>query len=199
MEPARLMADRLIAGVDEVGRGALAGPVITAAVVWPPECPWPPGLADSKALSARSRERLAAAIRAGALAWSCGRAEAFEVDALNVLRASLLAMSRAVAALSLRPAEVWVDGNHAPDCDLPVRTFVGGDATVPTISAASILAKVARDAEMDALDRLHPGYGFARHKGYPTAAHKAMLQSLGVSPVHRRAYAPVRQCLLDFP
>jgi ribonuclease HII len=197
--PQRADAAGLIAGVDEVGRGALAGPVVTAAVVWAPGRPWPDGLADSKALSARARERLADAIRAGALAHALGRAEAFEVDRLNVLAASLLAMARAVAALSIRPQAVWVDGNHAPACGLPVRTIVGGDASVPAISAASILAKVARDAEMEALDRLHPGYGFARHKGYPTPAHKAMLASKGVSPIHRRAYAPVRQLLLEVP
>ncbi|HAZ61708.1 MAG TPA: ribonuclease HII [Gammaproteobacteria bacterium] len=194
-----MTATVLIAGVDEVGRGALAGPVVTAAVVWPPGHPWPQGLADSKALTARARERLALAIRAGALAWSLGRAEPGEVDALNVLVASLLAMSRAVAALAVQPGEVWVDGNHAPDCGLPVRTIIGGDASVPAISAASILAKVARDAEMTVLDQLHPGYGFARHKGYPTPDHKSMLQSRGVSPVHRRAYAPVRQLLLEIP
>jgi ribonuclease HII len=186
----------LIAGVDEVGRGALAGPVVTAAVIWPADRAWPEGLADSKALTARARERLAVEIRAGALAWALGRAEAAEVDELNVLAASLLAMTRAVQALAIQPLQVWVDGIHAPDCGLPVRTIIGGDAIEPAISAASILAKVARDAEMVALDGHYPGYGLAGHKGYPTPAHKAALRTLGVSPIHRRAYAPVLQLLL---
>lgn len=189
----------LIAGVDEVGRGALAGPVVTAAVIWSPERTWPVGLKDSKQLSASTRERLAIEIEAGALAFALGRAEWHEVDELNVLKASLLAMARAVGALSIQPQAVWVDGPHRPPVTIEVRTIIGGDALEPCISAASILAKVARDAEMDALDAHYPGYGFAANKGYPTAAHRRALMNQGVSPVHRRGYAPVKAALAARP
>jgi ribonuclease HII len=185
----------LIAGVDEVGRGALAGPVVTAAVIWPHDTPWPVGLRDSKRLSAVARVRLDREIRHGAIAFALGRAEAHEVDALNVLRASLLAMARAVAALATRPDEVWVDGRDAPCCPCPVKTFIAGDANLPVISAASIIAKVARDAEMDELDARYPGYGFRAHKGYPTEQHRAALIEHGASEIHRRAYAPVKAIL----
>lgn len=187
-----------IAGVDEVGRGPLAGPVIAAAVILDAANPVE-GLADSKILSAGRREELAKLIKQRALCWALGRAEVEEIDSLNILRASLLAMKRAVAALALPPDLALVDGNQAPELLCPVRTVVRGDATVPAISAASIIAKVARDAEMDELDRHFPGYGFSRHKGYPTSVHLASLERFGVSPVHRRSYAPVRRLLKMTP
>jgi ribonuclease HII len=183
-----------IAGVDEVGRGPLAGPVVAAAVILNPDRPIP-GLADSKILSPRRREMLALQVREQAYAWALGRAEPAEIDALNILQASLLAMSRAVAGLSVVPAEILVDGLHTPKVSCPSRAIVGGDASVPSISAASILAKVVRDAEMLELDALYPQYGFRQHKGYPTAAHIAALQAHGVSPIHRCSFAPVRRCL----
>jgi ribonuclease HII len=182
------------AGVDEAGRGPLAGPVYAACVVLNPGRPID-GLRDSKALSARQRVALAEAIRERAAAWSVARAEVEEIDRLNILQASLLAMARAVDSLGAQPAEVLVDGNHCPAIALPVRAVVRGDATVPEIAAASILAKTARDADMLSLHGRFPGYGFDRHKGYPTAAHLAALRRLGVSPVHRRSFAPVRELL----
>jgi len=183
-----------IAGVDEAGRGPLAGPVIAAAVILDVANSIE-GLADSKVLSASRREELAALIKDRALCWALGRAEVEEIDRLNILRASLLAMKRAVATLSLSPELALVDGNQAPELVCAVRTVVRGDATVPAISAASILAKVARDAEMDELDKRFPGYGFSRHKGYPTSAHLLSLEKLGVSSIHRRSFAPVRRLL----
>lgn len=185
------------AGVDEAGRGPLAGPVVAAAVILDPRHPIE-GLADSKTLSERARERLAPLIRERSLAWSVASAEREEIDALNILQATLLAMSRAVRSLALRPARVQVDGNCAPRIDDPaccIETVVRGDATVPAISAASILAKVHRDALMRALDASHPGYGFAVHKGYGTAAHLGALRRLGPSPQHRLSFAPVRAAL----
>ena len=183
-----------VAGVDEAGRGPLAGPVYAAAVILDPDRPIS-GLADSKAISEARRGILAAEIRERALAWALGIASVEEIDRLNILQASLLAMTRAVRALAVAPALALVDGNRAPALDCTVRTIVGGDATEPAISAASILAKVARDEEMLALDRLYPGYGFARHKGYPTVAHRQALAELGVSDVHRRTFGPVRRLL----
>lgn len=185
---------RLTAGVDEVGRGPLAGPVVAAAVILDPARPIA-GLKDSKQLSERKREALAAQIRSDALAWALGRAEVEEIDAINILQASLLAMQRAVAALSLAPELVLVDGNHCPRLACPAQAIVKGDNLVPAISAASILAKVSRDREMLDLDARYPGYGLAQHKGYPSKAHLAALQTLGASPVHRRSYAPVRRLL----
>ncbi len=185
----------LIAGVDEVGRGPLAGPVIAAAVILNPDKPIT-GLADSKALSPRRRESLAQQIRESALAWALGRAEPAEIDELNILQASLLAMSRAVDALLVTPSEVLVDGNQVPPLRFPVRAIVGGDATIPAISAASIVAKVARDAEMMDLDAEYPNYGFGQHKGYPTAVHMAALKTHGACPIHRRSFAPVQRVLL---
>ncbi len=185
------------AGVDEAGRGPLAGPVVAAAVILDPRHPIE-GLADSKTLSERARERLAPIIRERALAWSVALAEREEIDTLNILQATLLAMSRAVLCLAVRPARVQVDGNRAPRLDDPsccIETVVRGDATVPAISAASILAKVHRDALMRALDASHPGYGFAAHKGYGTAAHLGALRRLGPSPQHRLSFAPVREAL----
>ena len=184
----------LVAGVDEAGRGPLAGPVYAAAVILDP-ARLVMGLADSKTLSAARRDALALEIRAHALCWALGMATVEEIDRLNILQASLLAMTRAVAALSMAPSLALVDGNRAPSLECTVRTIVGGDASEPAISAASILAKVARDAVMCSLDALYPGYGFARHKGYPTVAHVSALEQLGVSPVHRRSFGPVRRLL----
>jgi ribonuclease HII len=187
-----------LAGVDEAGRGPLAGPVAAAAVILDPSRPIA-GLADSKQLSERRREMLAVEIRACSAAWSLGWAEAAEVDALNVLQATFLAMRRALGALGATPSHVVVDGNLCPDLGelgwtCSVEAVVRGDATVPAISAASILAKCARDARMRELDVRYPGYGFATHKGYPTAAHVAALRRLGPSPVHRRSFGPVQSC-----
>lgn len=185
-----------VAGVDEVGRGPLVGAVVTAAVILDPARPIA-GLADSKALSDRQRRQLAETIRSQALAWALGRAEPAEIDSLNILQAALLAMRRAVLALPLQPDHVLVDGNRLPDLPMPATAVIGGDAVEPAISAASILAKVARDDEMLQLHQRHPGYGFDRHKGYPTAAHRAAIRRLGVLPEHRRSFAPVRACLLE--
>lgn len=185
---------RLICGVDEAGRGPLAGPVVAAAVILPPNTPLS-GLNDSKKLSPRRRERLAAEIRATALAWAVAEASAAEIDEWNILRSTLRAMARAVAALPVMPDEVLVDGNQAPALEVPVRTIIGGDALEPAIMAASILAKTHRDARLVALEARHPGYGFARHKGYGTAAHLAALARLGPCPEHRRSFAPVRAAL----
>ncbi|MGH7909397.1 MAG: ribonuclease HII [Thermodesulfobacteriota bacterium] len=184
----------LICGVDEAGRGPLAGPVFAAAVILDPSRPVA-GLADSKALSARRREALAAEIEASALAWSVASASVEEIDALNILQASLLAMRRAVEGLAVAPAEVLVDGLHCPGLAVPVRSIVRGDATVAGIAAASILAKVARDADMLALHCVHPVYGFDRQKGYPTAAHLTALRAHGACAAHRRSFAPVRVLL----
>lgn len=185
-----------IAGVDEVGRGPLAGPVIAAAVILDDDHPIS-GLADSKTLNEKRREQLAIQIRQHALAYALGRAEVEEIDQLNILQASLLAMQRAVAQLNIEPHQVLVDGNHCPRLKYPVQAIVKGDKTVASISAASIIAKVARDHEMCEWDKRYPGYGFALHKGYPTRAHIAALQSLGVTPLHRRSFAPVRTCLVQ--
>lgn len=180
----------LIAGVDEAGRGPLAGPVIAAAVILDPAHPIA-GLADSKKLSPTRRERLAAEIRAKASAWALGRADVAEIEQINILQATLLAMQRAVAALNLAPAKVLVDGNRCPILDYPCQAIIRGDVTVPVISAASILAKVARDTELRVLHDRFPDYGFARHKGYPTAAHRDALRRYGPCPEHRRTFAPV--------
>lgn len=183
-----------VCGVDEAGRGPLAGPVYAAAVILDEANPVD-GLADSKKLSARRRERIAAEIRAKAAAWSIASASVEEIDALNILQASLLAMRRAVEGLALAPGEVLVDGLHCPRLAVPVRAVVRGDATVAEIAAASILAKVARDADMRDLHDRFPQYGFDQHKGYPTPTHLAALRTHGVSSVHRRSYAPVRALL----
>ena len=186
----------LIAGVDEVGRGPLAGPVVTAAVILDPTRSIA-GLADSKKLSEKRREQLVPEIQAKALAFAYGRAEVEEIDQLNILQASLLAMRRAVLALKIVPDEAWVDGNKAPDLPMKVLTFIKGDATIAAISAASILAKVARDHEMLLMHERYPQYGFAGHKGYPTAAHVEALRLHGVTPIHRRSFAPVRARLVS--
>jgi ribonuclease HII len=187
---------RWVAGVDEAGRGPLAGPVVAAAVILDPAHPIA-GLADSKALSPRRRERLAAEIRACALAWGVGRAEVAEIDQLNILQATLLAMRRAVAALDPAPDHVLVDGNRCPAFACAAEAVIGGDRSVAAISAASIVAKVHRDALMVELDQAFPAYGFAVHKGYPTAEHLRALQAWGPCPAHRRSFAPVRRLLLS--
>ena len=169
----------LIAGVDEVGRGPLVGAVVTAAVILDPQNPID-GLADSKKLTEKKRERLFAEIQEKALYWSIGRAEAAEIDQINILQATFLAMQRAVAGLPVRPGFVLVDGNKAPDFGVPAQAVIKGDGLVPEISAASILAKVTRDREMAELDKQFPQYGFAKHKGYPTALHLEMLAQYGV-------------------
>lgn len=184
----------LLAGVDEVGRGPLVGAVVTAAVILDPARPIQ-GLADSKKLSEKKRLLLADEIREKALAWSLGRADPHEIDELNILRATWLAMQRAVAGLATQPEHVMVDGNHAPRFTCAATPVVKGDALVPAISAASILAKVTRDAEMYALHERHPHYGFDGHKGYPTARHLAALNEHGPLPEHRRSFAPVREAL----
>ncbi|MBK1644384.1 ribonuclease HII [Thiocapsa imhoffii] len=184
----------LIAGVDEAGRGPLAGPVCAAAVILDPDSPII-GLADSKRLNARRRDALDAVIREQALAWSIAWASAEEIDRINILRASLLAMQRAVSALNIAPVRVLVDGQQCPDLPCATEAVVGGDGCIPAISAASILAKVARDRCMGELDVHYPHYGFARHKGYPTRAHLAALQHHGPCAEHRRSFAPVRRLL----
>lgn len=188
------VARSCVAGVDEAGRGPLAGPVVAAAVILSPESPIA-GLADSKRLSPRRREALAIQIRDRALAWCVARAEPAEIDRFNILQATLRAMARAVAGLATAPALVLVDGAHRPAMACACCAVVDGDDLVPEIAAASILAKVARDAEMCALAEHYPGYGFEQHKGYPTRAHLAALVRLGASPVHRRSFAPVREVL----
>ncbi len=184
----------LIAGVDEVGRGPLAGPVVAAAVILDPERPIA-GLADSKQLSEKRREALSELIMEQALAWHIARAEVEEIDRINILQASLLAMQRAVLALKPMAELALIDGNRCPELPCPAQAVVKGDSLVAAISAASIIAKVARDREMVALDRDFPGYGLARHKGYPSRQHIEALQTLGVTSIHRRSYAPVRRLL----
>lgn len=183
-----------IAGTDEVGRGPLAGAVVAAAVILDSNQPIV-GLKDSKKLSEKKRESLAEEIKEKAICWCIARAEVEEIDQINILQASLLAMRRAVLGLSVEPRQVLVDGRHCPSLEYPVQAIVKGDSLVPAISAASILAKVARDGEMVALDEIYPGYGLAKHKGYPTATHLAALHRLGPSPIHRRSFAPVRKLL----
>ncbi len=180
-----------VAGVDEAGRGCLAGPVYAAAVILRQPVA---GLRDSKQLSASRREQLAIEIRAASV-WALGRASPREIEKLNILQASLLAMRRAVLSLSVVPDLAQVDGNHCPALPCPCEAIIGGDALIPAVMAASILAKTARDQCMRRLDHRYPGYGFARHKGYPTAAHIVAMRRLGVSPVHRRTYKPVRALL----
>ncbi len=184
----------MICGVDEAGRGPLAGPVFAAAVILDPLRPVAE-LADSKKLSAKKRERLAMEIRAKACAWAIASASVEEIDSLNILQATLLAMARAVAALSPQPREALIDGNRCPDLPLPARAIVGGDALVAEISAASILAKTARDAEMVRLHAEFPHYGFDRHFGYGTVTHLAALRQHGPAACHRRSFAPVRELL----
>jgi ribonuclease HII len=187
----------LIAGVDEAGRGPLAGPVFAAAVILDPACDIE-GLKDSKLLSAAQRERLAGEIRAHALAWAVASAEVDEIDTINILQATLVAMRRAVEALATAPTEAWIDGNQCPRLRCRARAIVKGDRDVAAISAASILAKTARDALLIRLDALYPAYGFAHNKGYGTPEHLAALERHGPCPVHRRTFAPVAQWRLPF-
>ncbi|MGB7934024.1 MAG: ribonuclease HII [Gammaproteobacteria bacterium] len=183
-----------VAGVDEAGRGPLAGPVIAAAVILDPDNPVC-GLKDSKQLTQIRREALYLEITQKSLAWATGRASVEEIDRLNILQATLLAMQRAVFMLSPPALCVLVDGIQCPRLDCPVEAVVRGDSTIAAISAASIIAKVTRDREMVEMDRRYPGYGLARHKGYPSREHLLALQRLGVTPLHRRSYAPVRKLL----
>ncbi len=184
----------LIAGVDEVGRGPLVGDVVTAAVILDPSKPIE-GLTDSKKLSEKKRNALAEIIKRDALAWSIGRADPSEIDELNILHATMLAMQRAVARLDIQPEHVLIDGNRVPNLPMAGNAVVKGDALVPEISAASIIAKVARDQEMDELDQIHPEYGFAKHKGYPTKLHFEMLAKFGPTPHHRKSFKPVQKAL----
>ena len=186
-------SSQIVAGVDEVGRGPLAGDVVAAAVIL--SDPAPAGITDSKALTAQRRGCLADVIRNESVSWALGRASVAEIDELNILEASLLAMQRAVEGLSVTPTLVLVDGNRLPRWSFESRAIVKGDLSEPTIGAASILAKVQRDAEMQALHDQYPEYGFNQHKGYPTKAHLAVLERLGVTPIHRRSFAPVKLLL----
>lgn len=184
----------LVAGVDEVGRGPLAGPVVTAAVILDPDNPIE-GLMDSKKLTESRREKLAEIIKENCLAWSIGRAEVEEIDKINILQATMLAMQRAIAGLSPAPDHALIDGNRCPELPCTAEAIIKGDGTVPAISAASIIAKVTRDREMVEMDALYPGYGLAGHKGYPTKKHMDALIELGVTPIHRRSFSPVRRAL----
>lgn len=187
----------LVCGVDEAGRGPLCGAVVAAAVILDPTRPIE-GLADSKKLSERARDRLAPLIRERALAWAIAEASVEEIDRLNILHASMLAMKRAVEALPVSADEALIDGNRCPQLSIPARAIVKGDSLEPAISAASILAKTARDAQMLELDRVFPQYGLAAHKGYPTAAHLAAIRRYGVQDFYRRSFGPVRK-ILDSP
>jgi ribonuclease HII len=184
----------LIAGVDEVGRGPLAGPVVAAAVILDPANPIV-GLADSKAMTAKRREVLNIEIRQKALCWAIARAEVDEIDELNILHASMLAMQRAVELLSIQPEHAQIDGNRCPRLHCTSEAIVKGDQSVPCISAASIIAKVERDREMIELEAIYPGYGFAAHKGYPTRVHMQALAEHGVTPVHRYSFGPVARLM----
>jgi len=194
VEPDLYVPEGRVAGVDEAGRGPLAGPVIAGAVILDPEKPIA-GLRDSKRLSASRRDELYDQIRERALAWAVGRAEVEEIDRINILQATMLAMRRAVEALQPFADHALIDGNRCPDLYCTAQAIIKGDSKVQAISAASIVAKVTRDREMVELDRCYPGYGLAQHKGYPSKAHIEALESLGVTPVHRRSYAPVRRII----
>lgn len=194
MNSSDYIGSKVMAGVDEVGRGPLAGPVIAAAVILDPEYPIE-GLMDSKKINEKKRNLLAIEIRKKSLAWALGRAEYDEIDSVNILQASLLAMKRAVESLAMKPEWVLVDGLHCPDVSCNVEAIIKGDSKIPAISAASIIAKVARDNEMTALDGQYPGYGFSQHKGYPTKMHIEALKELGVSAIHRKSFAPVKKLL----
>ena len=187
---------QLIAGVDEVGRGPLAGAVVAAAVILDPQNPIA-GLTDSKKLTEKKRDALFDEIQEKALAFAIGRAEVDEIDAINILQASMLAMKRAVELLSPAAEYALVDGNRVPELPCPCEPIIKGDLTEPAISAASILAKVTRDREMVLLDEQYPGYGLAKHKGYPTKDHLLALQKLGPSIIHRRSFGPVKQFLIQ--
>ena len=180
----------IVAGVDEVGRGPLAGPVVAAAVILDPDKKID-GLCDSKKLSPRKRFLISEKIKSNSLAWSLGRADVDEIVQINILRASLLAMQRAVEALTINPDIVLVDGKFTPDINFKKKAIIKGDNLIPAISAASIIAKVERDNEMIALDKIYPGYGFSSHKGYPTRKHIESLERLGITDIHRITFSPV--------
>lgn len=184
----------LVCGIDEAGRGPLAGPVVAAAVILDPERPIP-GLNDSKKLSEKKRDALAVLIRERAVAWAVAEASVEEIDRLNILHATMLAMQRAVAGLKVWPTSAMVDGNRCPKLDIPSEAVIKGDSKIASIAAASILAKTVRDAGMLALHAQYPVYGFDRHMGYPTAAHFQALEAHGASPVHRRSFGPVAKQL----
>lgn len=190
-----LRTEGLVCGIDEAGRGPLAGPVVAAAVILDPGNPVA-GLNDSKKLTAKRREILAIEIRAKALAWAVAEASVEEIDRINILQASLLAMQRAVKVLCIQPVHALIDGNRCPELPCSAEAIIGGDGKVESIAAASILAKTVRDAGMLGLHASYPQYGFDRHMGYPTAFHLRALREYGVSPVHRRSYAPVAQLIL---
>lgn len=192
--PELIVPEGLVCGIDEAGRGPLAGPVVAAAVILDPARPIP-GLNDSKKLSEKRREALAGDIREKALAWAVAEASVEEIDQLNILHATFLAMQRAVAGLNVQAERAMVDGNRCPRLPIPVQAVVKGDGKIASIAAASILAKTVRDAGMLALHAIYPQYGFDRHMGYPTAAHFAALEAHGASPVHRRSFAPVAKQL----
>ncbi|MCL4145021.1 UNVERIFIED_CONTAM: hypothetical protein GTU68_051965 [Idotea baltica] len=184
----------MIAGVDEVGRGPLAGPVITAAVILPEQFDLP-GLTDSKKLSAKKREGLSTVIKQQAICWAIGEANIQEIDQLNILHATMLAMQRAVAELSIQPYKILVDGNRAPDFGIPAQAIIGGDGLEACISAASVIAKVWRDEIMSKYAEQFPQYGFERNSGYPTKQHREALQKYGVTSIHRRSFGPVKALL----
>jgi len=184
----------LVAGVDEVGRGPLAGDVVAAAVILDPKNPIE-GLTDSKKLTEKKRKLLSAEIREKALCWSLGRASVSEIDDINILQASLLAMKRAIEGLTTEPSHCLIDGNKIPDINISCEAIIKGDLKEQSIGAASIIAKVERDDEMVEFEQMFPGYGLAQHKGYPTKAHIQALQELGVTAIHRRSFAPVRKIL----
>ena len=186
----------LVAGVDEVGRGPLAGPVVAAAVILDPKKPID-GLCDSKKMSANRRLEMSDKIKSNSLAWSLGRAEVKEIDEINILQASLLAMKRAIELLNIEPDIVLVDGNYTPSVNFKKKAIVKGDSLISEISAASIIAKVERDNEMIALDEIYPGYGFSSHKGYPTKQHIESLKKLGITDIHRITFSPVSKFLFE--
>ncbi len=192
--PELIVPEGLVCGIDEAGRGPLAGTVVAAAVILDPARPIP-GLNDSKKLSEKKRDALAVLIRERAIAWCVASASVEEIDRLNILHATMLAMQRAVAGLAVKPSAALVDGNRCPKLDIPSEAVVKGDGKIASIAAASILAKTARDAEMLELHAQYPQYGFDRHMGYPTAAHFAALAEHGASPVHRRSFGPVAKQL----
>ena len=192
--PALIYSPATVCGIDEAGRGPLAGSVVAAAVILDPARPIA-GLNDSKKLSAKKRDFLADEIRQHAIAWAVAEASVEEIDQINILQATLLAMRRAVDKLMVRPESALVDGNKCPRLEIPVEAIIQGDGSIASIAAASILAKTTRDAQMLVLHECYPQYGFDRHMGYPTAAHFATLQAHGVSPIHRRSFKPVAELL----
>ena len=189
-----MVESRTIAGVDEVGRGTLAGDVVTAAVILDPENPVD-GLADSKKLTERRREQLYEEITSKAVCWSVGRASVTEIDTMNILAATMLAMDRAVQALDVQPEHILVDGNRLPAWKYSAEAVIGGDGTIPCISAASIVAKVTRDREMALMENRYPGYGFKKHKGYGTSQHREAILALGPCGIHRTSFEPVKSIL----